>query len=85
MSAPERSNEPQAPQGASEYAKPSLGGFGQFAAKYRARWAMNHPKTRQRWFVDSQSEPLALPISAPGLEHESEAGTPRGDTIRRDA
>ena len=85
MSAPERSNEPQAPQGASEDAKPSPGGFGQFAAVYRARWAMNHPKTRQRWFADSQSQPPVLPISAPGLDHESEAATPRGDTIRREA
>ena len=85
MSAPERSNEPQAPQGTSEYAKPSLGGFRQFAAVYRARWAMNHPKMRQRWFADRQSQPPVLPISAPGLDHESEAGTPRGDSIRRDA
>jgi hypothetical protein len=82
MSAPERSNEPQAPQRSSEYDTPRTGGFGAFSAVYRARWALNHPSMHRLWPGDNEAQPPALP-GAPDAEPESAPVTTGGDTLRR--
>ncbi len=82
MSAPERSNEPQAPQRSSDHDTLRPGGFGAFSAMYRARWALNHPSMRRLWPGDNEAQPPALP-GAPDVEPESEPVTTSGDTLRR--
>lgn len=82
MSAPERSNEPQAPQRSSEHDTPRPGGFGAFSATYRARWALNHPRMRRLWPGDNEDQPPALP-DAPNVEPESAPVTASGGTRRR--
>ena len=73
MSAPERSNAPQAPQG-----------FGAFSALYRARWASNHPRMRRLWPGDNEAQPPAPP-GEPDVEPESVPVTTSGGTLRRSA
>jgi len=85
MSAPKRSNEPQAPQvpqRSSERDTPRMGGFGAFSAMYRARWALNHPTIRRLWPGDNEAQPPALP-GAPDVEPESDRVTTSGSTLRR--
>jgi hypothetical protein len=77
MSAPERSNEPQAPHRLSEHATRGRGGFGAFSAKYRARWASDHPTMRRRWPGDNETAPPALPC-VPDVEPESTVTTGGG-------
>ena len=84
MSAPERSNAPQAPQHSSERDTPSAGGFGAFSALYRARWALNHPRVRRLWPGDNEAQPPALP-GAPDVEPESVPVTTSGGAVRRSA
>jgi len=84
MSAPERSNAPQAPQHSSERDTPSMGGFGAFYALYRARWALNHPRMRRLWPGDNEAQPPALP-GAPDVEPESVPVTVSGGALRRSA
>lgn len=84
MSAPERSSEPQEPQRSSEHDMPKPGGFGEFFAVYRARWAMDHPNMRRRWPVTTDSQSPVMPAGAPALEHDPMPARPaairQGDT-----
>jgi hypothetical protein len=82
MSAPARSNEPQAPQRSSERDTPRTGGFVAFSALYRARWALNHPSMRRLWPGDNEAQPPALP-DAPDVEPESDPVTTSRGTVRR--
>ena len=75
MSAPNQSNDPPVPSDASGRETPKRGGFGEFSATYRARWAMSHPNMVRQWPGDTEL-PLTLPdagdpepipaVSAPG-------------------
>ena len=63
MSVPDRSKDPHVPSDASGPNTPKRGGFGEFSAMYRARWAMSHPNMLRQWPGDS-ALPLALPNAA---------------------
>ncbi|MDF2770585.1 MAG: hypothetical protein K0S86_78 [Geminicoccaceae bacterium] len=61
MSVPDRSNDSPLPPHSSVRNTPKRGGFGEFSALYRARWAMSHPDMRREWPGDGEARPLALP------------------------
>jgi hypothetical protein len=64
MSVPDRPTDSRAAQKSSEPGAPKRGGFGEFSALYRARWATSHPNMRRQWPGDSAALPLALPSAA---------------------
>ena len=79
MSVPaDRSNDSPLPPDSSDRKTPKRGGFGEFSALYRARWAMSHPNMRRQWAAESEALPLAplfvaepepIPVlSAPGRD-----------------
>jgi len=78
MSAPNRSNDSHVPSDSSDRNTPKRGGFGEFSAMYRTRWAMSHPTMLRQWAADRELLPLALPdaaaqdpipaVSAPGRD-----------------
>ena len=62
MSVPDRPIDTHIPQDSSERDTSKRGGFGQFSAMYRARWAMSHPNMRRQWPGDTEALPLPLAL-----------------------
>jgi hypothetical protein len=64
MSVPDRSNDTHLPSESSDPDTPKRGGFGEFSAMYRARWALSHPTMHRPWPAEGHALPLALPDAA---------------------
>ena len=63
MPVPNRPNDSPVPSD-SNRDTPKRGGFGEFSAMYRARWALSHPNMHRPWPADGNVLPLALPTAA---------------------
>jgi hypothetical protein len=68
-SLPVTNPDPAASETTPESAPSKPGGFGQFAERYRARWAANHPGMRAREVRDDSSS--VSPLAVPGTGAES--------------